>query len=75
MAKVVLSVLLFVVVLAMASAAYADNQPAGREYQVKWDFPTGDKYYSAVQGKTYYVGDSLSKSHIFELVFFPPSPP
>jgi plastocyanin len=67
MAKVVLSVLLCVVVLAMASAADADNQPAGREYQVKWDFPTGDKYYSAVQGKTYYVGDSLKFTYMQEM--------
>lgn len=52
-------VVVLVVVLTMMVQAV--RGASGKEYQVKWDFPNGDNFYSAVQGKTYYVGDTLSK--------------
>lgn len=49
------------VVLAMAAMC------AGKEYEVKWDIPVGDNHYSAIQGKTYYVGDTLKFTYMQEM--------
>lgn len=55
------------VALSVASLADAGAQPVGKEYEVKWDFPTGDKFFSAIQGKTYLVGDTLKFKYMQEL--------
>ena len=54
-----------VVVLLLAVAAMAMVAEAGKMYNVQWDFPTGDQYYSAIQGKIYNVGDTLSKYWLY----------
>jgi len=57
-----------VMVLLAMTAAVAMAGPV--EYVVKWDFPTSDKYYSATQGRTYNVGDKLSKYSCFLILIF-----
>lgn len=53
-----------VVAMVLAVAAMAMVADAGKVIEVKWDIPTSNHFYSAVQGKTYNVGDTLSKCRV-----------